>query len=41
MTPDKADVWRGTLALMVLKSLEAIGPRATHILAQFLALQKP
>src|SRR5438552_6701569 len=24
--PDKADVWQGTLALMVLKTLEALGP---------------
>src|SRR5207244_2702760 len=24
--PDKADVWQGTLALMVLKTLEAMGP---------------
>jgi PadR family transcriptional regulator PadR len=23
---DKADVWQGTLALMVLKTLEAMGP---------------
>ncbi|HEV7500815.1 MAG TPA: PadR family transcriptional regulator, partial [Vicinamibacteria bacterium] len=23
---DKADVWQGTLALMVLKTLEALGP---------------
>ena len=26
MTGDKTDVWQGTLALMVLKTLEAIGP---------------
>ena len=25
MTPDKSDVWQGTLALMVLKTLEAMG----------------
>jgi PadR family transcriptional regulator, regulatory protein PadR len=25
-TPAKADVWHGTLALMILKSLEAMGP---------------
>jgi len=24
--PNKADVWQGTLALMVLKTLEALGP---------------
>lgn len=24
--PDKADVWQGTLALMVLKTLETLGP---------------
>ena len=24
--PPKADVWQGTLALMILKTLEAIGP---------------
>ncbi len=26
MTADKSDVWQGTLALMVLKTLEALGP---------------
>jgi PadR family transcriptional regulator PadR len=26
MTDDKADVWQGTLALMVLKTLETMGP---------------
>ena len=26
MPPDKADVWQGTLALMVLKTLETLGP---------------
>jgi PadR family transcriptional regulator, regulatory protein PadR len=26
MTGDKADVWQGTLALMVLKTLESLGP---------------
>jgi len=26
MTTDKSDVWQGTLALMVLKTLEAMGP---------------
>jgi PadR family transcriptional regulator PadR len=26
MARDKADVWQGTLALMVLKTLEAMGP---------------
>jgi PadR family transcriptional regulator, regulatory protein PadR len=26
MTSDKADVWQGTLALMVLKTLESLGP---------------
>jgi PadR family transcriptional regulator, regulatory protein PadR len=26
MTNDKADVWQGTLALMVLKTLEVMGP---------------
>jgi PadR family transcriptional regulator, regulatory protein PadR len=26
MTGDKADVWQGTLALMVLKTLELLGP---------------
>jgi PadR family transcriptional regulator len=25
-TPDKTDVWQGTLALMVLKTLESMGP---------------
>ena len=24
---DKTDVWQGTLALMALKTLEALGPR--------------
>ncbi len=24
--PDKADIWQGTLALMVLKTLESLGP---------------
>jgi PadR family transcriptional regulator PadR len=24
--PDKTDVWQGTLALMILKTLEALGP---------------
>jgi PadR family transcriptional regulator len=26
MAPDKTDVWQGTLALMVLKTLESLGP---------------
>ncbi len=26
MSPDKTDVWQGTLALMVLKTLEVLGP---------------
>ena len=26
MTADKKDVWQGTLALMVLKTLEMLGP---------------
>ena len=26
MTDDKADVWQGTLALMILKTLETMGP---------------
>jgi PadR family transcriptional regulator, regulatory protein PadR len=26
MSDDKADVWQGTLALMVLKTLESLGP---------------
>ncbi|HXW56345.1 MAG TPA: PadR family transcriptional regulator [Candidatus Cybelea sp.] len=26
MTGDKKDVWQGTLALMILKTLEAMGP---------------
>jgi PadR family transcriptional regulator, regulatory protein PadR len=26
MTQDKKDVWQGTLALMILKTLEAMGP---------------
>ena len=26
MGEDKADIWKGTLALMVLKTLEALGP---------------
>ena len=24
--PDKADVWQGTLALMVLKTIQMLGP---------------
>ncbi|HVT48027.1 MAG TPA: PadR family transcriptional regulator [Vicinamibacterales bacterium] len=27
MKPSKTDVWQGTLALMVLKTLEALGPQ--------------
>ncbi len=27
MKPSKTDVWRGTLALMVLKTLEGLGPQ--------------
>jgi PadR family transcriptional regulator PadR len=27
MTDEKTDVWQGTLALMVLKTLEALGPQ--------------
>ena len=26
MSPDKTDIWQGTLALMVLKTLEVLGP---------------
>ena len=26
MADDKADVWQGTLALMILKTLETLGP---------------
>src|SRR5258708_17282959 len=26
MSPDKTDIWQGTLALMVLKTLETLGP---------------
>jgi PadR family transcriptional regulator PadR len=49
--PHKADVWQGTLALMVLKTLEALGPlhgygiarrieQTTAILARFLSPEK-
>src|SRR5947209_17974983 len=31
---DKADVWQGTLALMVLKTLEALGPLHGYGLAR-------
>ena len=31
---DKADVWQGTLALMVLKTLEALGPRHGYGIAR-------
>jgi PadR family transcriptional regulator PadR len=45
---DEADVWQGTLALMILKTLETMGPlhgygiarrveQATAILARFLS----
>jgi transcriptional regulator len=32
--PDKADVWQGTLALMVLKTLEALGPQHGYGIAR-------
>jgi hypothetical protein len=28
---DKADVWQGTLALMVLKTLETLGPQHGYV----------
>ena len=31
---DKADVWQGTLALMVLKTLEAMGPQHGYGIAR-------
>lgn len=32
--PDKADVWQGTLALMVLKTLETLGPQHGYGIAR-------
>lgn len=32
--PDKADVWQGTLALMILKTLETMGPLHGYGLAR-------
>jgi PadR family transcriptional regulator PadR len=32
--PDKTDVWQGTLALMVLKTLETMGPRHGYGIAR-------
>jgi PadR family transcriptional regulator, regulatory protein PadR len=32
--PEKSDVWQGTLALMVLKSLEAMGPQHGYGIAR-------
>ena len=34
MKDDKADVWQGTLALMVLKTLEAMGPQHGYGIAR-------
>jgi len=34
MTADKSDVWQGTLALMVLKTLEALGPQHGYGIAR-------
>ncbi len=34
MTSPKADVWQGTLALMVLKTLETIGPQHGYGIAR-------
>ena len=36
---DKTDVWQGTLTLIVLKTLEAMGP-LTAIRARFFSLAK-
>ncbi len=32
--PDKSDVWQGTLALMVLKTLETMGPQHGYGIAR-------
>ncbi len=32
--PDKSDVWQGTLALMVLKTLESMGPQHGYGIAR-------
>lgn len=32
--PEKSDVWQGTLALMVLKTLEAMGPQHGYGIAR-------
>jgi PadR family transcriptional regulator PadR len=32
--PDKTDVWQGTLALMVLKTLESMGPQHGYGIAR-------
>jgi PadR family transcriptional regulator PadR len=34
LVADKADVWQGTLALMVLKTLEAMGPQHGYGIAR-------
>ena len=34
MTRDKVDVWQGTLALMVLKTLETMGPQHGYGIAR-------
>jgi len=34
MTPDKSDVLYGTLGLMVIKTLEAMGPRHGDLIAR-------
>ena len=38
MAPDKADVWQGTLALMVLKTLEVMGPMHGYGIARRIEL---
>jgi hypothetical protein len=46
MTPDKSDVLYGTLGLMVIKTLEALGPleaqwqRAASIVERFLKISE-
>jgi PadR family transcriptional regulator PadR len=32
--PDKSDVWQGTLALMILKTLESMGPQHGYGIAR-------
>src|ERR1700749_3434093 len=32
--PDKSDVWQGTLALMILKTLETLGPQHGYGIAR-------